>query len=344
MYEHKEADRIPFVDGPWATTVARWQQEGLPAGTDFRDYFDLDKVVLFKVDNSPQYDIQIVEDTPEYRTTTTPWGVTFRNFKQRTTTPETMANRINTPDSWLKAKARMIPTRDRISWDGLKRHYGNWCKEGYWKTLKLFFGFDVTHSQVVGTETLLIAMAEEPDWCVDMFNHFLDVNIKLLDMVLDEGYQFDSIFWCDDMGYKFNQFFSLKMYRELLKPVHQRAIEWAHGRGMKAYLHSCGNINPFVPDLIKIGLDALNPLEVKAGMDPVNLKNKYGKDLLFHGGINALLWDDYPAISEIIRETVPKMKANGGYIFGSDHSIPDSVSFEEFKQIVALVKEIGLYR
>jgi len=53
-----------------------------------------------------------------------------------------------------------------------------------------------------------------------MFNHFLDVNLTLLDMVWNEGYEFDCVTWPDDMGYKNNQFFSVKLYRELLKPVH----------------------------------------------------------------------------------------------------------------------------
>ena len=39
IYEHKEADRVPFVDGPWAGTVRRWRKEGMPANVDWRDYF-----------------------------------------------------------------------------------------------------------------------------------------------------------------------------------------------------------------------------------------------------------------------------------------------------------------
>ena len=50
-----------------------------------------------------------------------------------------------------------------------------------------------------------------------------------------------------------------------------------------------------MPELIEIGLDALNPLEVKAGMDPSALKKKYGDQLVLHGGINAVLWDDLDA-------------------------------------------------
>ena len=61
-----------------------------------------------------------------------------------------------------------------------------------------------------------MAMADDPEWCVDMFNHMLDMSIALLDMAWDEGYTFDAVRWPDDMGYKRNQFFSLAMYRNLL--------------------------------------------------------------------------------------------------------------------------------
>ena len=98
-----------------------------------------------------------------------------------------------------------------------------------------------------------------------------------------------------------------------------------------------------VEDLIEIGVDALNPLEVKAGMKPLLLKEKYGDKLVFHGGINAVLWDNKEAIIEEIRKYVPKMKENGGYIFSSDHSIPNSVSLENFEAIVAEVKRLGSY-
>ncbi len=162
-------------------------------------------------------------------------------------------------------------------------------------------------------------------------------------MIWDAGYEFDSIRWPDDMGYKGTQFFSLEMYRELVKPFHKRAIEWAHAKGIKAHLHSCGNINPFVPELIEIGLDCLNPLEVKAGMNPIHLKQTYGQDLVFNGGISATLWDCPEKIKTEIERVVPVMKKNGGYIFSSDHSIPSSVSIADFKQIISLAKKFGSY-
>ena len=98
-----------------------------------------------------------------------------------------------------------------------------------------------------------------------------------------------------------------------------------------------------VDDLVEIGIDCLNPLEVKAGMEPLTLKKKYGDKLTLHGGINAVLWDDREAIVGEIERTVPVLKENGGYIFSSDHSIPNSVSLENFTAILNEVKRMGRY-
>jgi len=343
MFEHKEADRVPIYDSPWEGTIRRWHREGMPEGVSYVDYFDLDKIAHISVDNSPRYEEKIIEETDRYKIYTTKWGATLKSWKLEDSTPEFIDFTITDPDKWAKAKERMVPSRDRINWDYLKKNYKRWREEGYWIQAGLWFGFDVSHSWVVGTERFLIALVEEPEWCVDMFNHFLNVNLALLDMVWDEGYTFDSVRWPDDMGYKHSQFFSVNMYKELLKPVHKRAVDWAHAKGIKAHLHSCGDINPFIPELIDIGIDCLNPLEVKAGMDPVKIKKKYGKDLVLHGGINAVLWDDIDAIEDEIKRVLPIMKESGGYIFSTDHSIPNTVSLENFRRIVQLVKELGSY-
>jgi uroporphyrinogen decarboxylase len=237
----------------------------------------------------------------------------------------------------------MTPDRDRIHWDDLKKNYPVWREKGCWIEAGFWFGFDVAHSWAVGTERLLIALAEDPEWCAEMFNHFLDVDIALFQMVWDAGYRFDAIRWPDDMGYKQNQFFSLRAWRELLKPAQKRAIEWAHAHGARAHLHSCGDVNPFVPELVEMGLDALNPLEVKAGMDPVALKAKFGGRLVLHGGINAVLWDKPDRIEAEMRRVVPILKRNGGYIFSSDHSVPSTVSLEDFRRITDLAKTLGAY-
>ncbi len=343
IYEHKEADRIPIIDSPWSSTIQRWHKEGMPHDTGFAEYFDLDKTAGIFVDVSPRYEVKTIEETDEYRIYTSQWGATQKEWKHANSTPEFLDFTITSPDKWLEAKERMTPTPDRIPWDYLEKNYKRFREEGYWIEAVFWFGFDVSHSWAVGTERFLFALIENPEWCVDMFNHYLDMCIALYDMIWEKGYKFDAITWPDDMGYKNTQFFSLNMYRELLKPVHKRAIQWAHSKGIKAHLHSCGDINPFVPELIEIGLDCLNPLEVKAGMNPIELKKKYGNDLAFHGGINAVLWNDIDALEEEMRKVIPVMKENGGYIFSTDHSVPSNVSLEDFRRVIELAKELGKY-
>ncbi len=342
MYQHREADRVPVLDSPWPETIERWVSEGMPT-SDYIAHFDLDRTVYISTDNSPQLPERVVEETDEYVIKTTPWGVTRRNFKHKTTTPENLAYAIQSPESWAKAKERMLPTDDRIPWDWLKKNYKTWREEGYWITGGLWFGFDITHSHMVGTEETLMAMIEEPEWVMDMFETELDLSLTLLERVWDAGYTFDEVHWYDDMGYKNTQFFSLAMYRELLKPFHQRAIDWAHAHGCVARLHSCGDIMPLVPELVSMGLDALNPLEVKAGMRPEELKRQFGDKLVFHGGFNVIEWDKPEIILPEIERLVPILKENGGYIFASDHSIPPHVSLEDFTRIIETVKRVGSY-
>lgn len=343
MFEHKEADRVPVIDSPWGATIERWHREGMPEDVDFVDFFGLDHIAHIGADTSPRYEEKVVEETDKYIVQTTKWGVTHKNWKHAASTPEYLGFTIVDRESWEAAEARIEPTRDRVDWDYLREHYPKWRERGDGILAGLWFGFDVTHAGMVGTERLLMALMTDPEWCKDMFSSQLDVNLALLDMVWDGGYEFDCMTWCDDLGYKNNTFFSVDKYREVLKPVQKRAVEWAHAKGIKAHLHSCGHVRPFIPDFIEIGVDALNPLEVKAGMDPVGLKQEFGDDLVLHGGINAVLWDDIDAIEAEMRVTVPALKENGGYIFSSDHSVPSSVSLQNFRRIVELAKELGSY-
>lgn len=342
-YAHKEADRVPITDTPWAGTIRRWQKEGMPLGADWQDYFGVDRVFTMWTDITPQYEVKILEETDRYIIHTTEWGATLKSFKAQDSTPEFLDYKVSTPEAWEEAKARMKPSPDRIDWKGIDARYKLAKEKGDYIEAHFWFGFDVTHSWMAGLENVLCGMYDYPDWIKDMFNTYLDMCIAQFDMIWDAGYHFDSITWPDDLGYKGTTFFSKNMYREFLKPVHKRAVDWAHNKGILAHLHSCGDVMSFVPEFVDIGVDGLNPLEIKAGMDPIQLKKEYGDVLTLHGGINAVLWDNKEAIISEINRLVPVLKENGGYIFSSDHSIPNSVSLENFRAIVEAVKAAGKF-
>ncbi len=342
-FRHEEADRVPILGSPWKTTLERWRGEGMPEDADFSEYFGIDKSTNIGVDISPRYEEKTIEETDEYIIQSSSWGTTFKNWKHASSTPHFMDHTIIDRKSWEEAKKRMAAAPGRIDWKHLDRNYKESRKKGWWINGAFWFGFDITHSKITGTERMLIMMAEDPGLVKDIFNTQLDHNIELFELVWDRGYRFDSIFWWDDMGYRNGTFFSVDMYRELLKPVHKRAVDWAHAKGIYAHLHSCGNINAFLPELVDIGLDALNPLEVKAGMDPAGIKKTYGDKLVLHGGLNAMLWTDIEKTEAEIRRLLPILKQGGGYIFQEDHSIPDSVSLEDFRRIIQIAKDLGKY-
>jgi uroporphyrinogen decarboxylase len=343
VYAHELPDRVPFRDYPWGDTVQRWRREGLPEDADWADYFGLDHFAGIKPDTSPQLPRKVLEETDDYVIHTTEWGATMKKYKHATSIEEPLEFTCTTPEAWEKIKPRITPTDDRIPWEKLKANYPRWREQGAWISGNGWFSFDVLHSRMIGTTTVLMSLVENPEWFTDVLHHVLEVNLTLLEKVWDAGYTFDELHWPDDLGYKLSQFMSLEMYREFIKPAHARCVEWAHARGIPAHLHSCGDVRPFVPEFVEIGIDALNPMEVKAGMNPPAIKQEFGDRLVLHGGINAVLWDHPEQIEQQMREFLPVLKEGGGYIFASDHSIPNSVSFADFTWIVELYRELGSY-
>ena len=118
----------------------------------------------------------------------------------------------------------------------------------------------------------------------------------------------------------------------------------AHENGLPVIYHGCGNVEKIFEDYIEIGVDAYNPLEVKAGMDVLELRKQYGHKMGFCGGSDIQVWEtgDQDAIR---KEVLHKLNAakGGGMIFQSDHSVSSSVSGHTYDYIVKLVREYGQY-
>jgi uroporphyrinogen decarboxylase len=312
VMSHREPDRVPMHDGPWGSTVARWHREGLPEGVSPARFFGWDHFAGFGNDNSPRYPVERIEETEQWVITTTAWGATMKNWKDHGGVPEFLDFKIKDRDSWAEAKARMQPSEDRVDWKLLQESYPRWEAEGAWIVGHGWFGYDVFASWNVGTERMLMALLDDPEWCRDMIDTALDLNLALLSMAWDRGYRIHEVRWADDMGYRNGLFFSIDTYRSVVKPAQKRLIDWCHDRGVYAHLHSCGNIMALIPGLVEIGLDALNPLEQKAGMDVFELKRKWGDRLTLEGGIDVRNMTDGKKIEEEIRAKFQALKPGDG--------------------------------
>ena len=156
----------------------------------------------------------------------------------------------------------------------------------------------------------------------------------------------DGIWIYEDMGFKNKPFMSPQMYKDLVWPGHKKTIDYAHDHGLPVIMHSCGYVEPFIPSLIEAGLDCLQAMEVKAGMDLLKLKKLYGKEIALCGGldIRVLESNNLSLIGEYLDEMLPVAMENGGYILHTDHSIPETVEYETYKYFLEKAMKIGMYK
>jgi len=341
--EHRETDRVAITESIWGSTVARWRQEGLPQDESPQSYFGLE-LAGTPVDLSFQLEPRSIEETDRYVIRATEYGRVQKSWKGRASTPQLLDFPVKTRQDWEAYRSHLQWNDSRVKWDEALEANRMARAEGHF----IQFGGRVGYQAVTTfapCETIWIAMIDDPEWITDMITTVTDLTVVAFEEMLGRGFEFDGVMCSDDLGYRNGTFFSTDMFRRFVMPVHQRYCDLAHARGLKAQLHSCGNVMAFVPSIIECGYDALNPLEVKAGMDLIQMKKDFGEQLCLVGGIDILAMShpDPSVIEEEIRTKVTTAKKGGGYIFHSDHSIPDSVSFEQYRRVVDLALKYGAY-
>jgi uroporphyrinogen decarboxylase len=344
--EHRvPEERIGFHDQYWEATVNRWHQEGLPEGVGPNEFFDTD-VRMVGSDNSFRLPTETVEETDEYILDRDSWGILKRNWRDHRSTPELLDFAIKERAQWDELKQRLEPDAQRLAVAEQRPAYERGRREGKFIAWSSIPGYEATWRKL-GVELLLEAMLTDPEWIVEMYQYDTELQMANLKGLLQAGFRFDGAWFWDDLGYRNGLLFSPRVYRQQLKPCHQKLFDLCHENDMPVILHSCGNVKEIIPDLIEIGLDCLQPLEVKAGMDVLELKAQYGDRLTLMGNIDARVisgegYDD-GALEREIATKVGQAKVGGGYIYHSDHSIPNTVSFERYQQVMALVRQYGAY-
>lgn len=342
-FEHREADRVPMWESFWPSTMERWKSEGLAEGTDLNQRFGLDPANHTGIDWTAQFPTEVVEETDEYIIVRTANGTLSKDFKHHATTPHWSDYPLRDRATWEELKPRMQWNESRINLPAAKTRY-----EETRDLLQVYFpaccGFE-KFKYIMGPEGILIAMAEDPEWALEMFMSTAELCINGLEYLLANGFEFDAAFITEDMGFKGRGFFSPRAYREMIMPAQKRFADFCHARGMKFMLHTCGMNMELVPLYIEAGVDILNPLEVKAGMDMLKLKKDFGEVLTLWGGIDVrAISNPEPAVLEAeIRDKVTFAKQGGGYVFSSDHSIPEDVSIDRYDYMVDLGRKYGSF-
>jgi uroporphyrinogen decarboxylase len=200
-------------------------------------------------------------------------------------------------------------------------------------------------SPLCGHEHLLMGMALDPEWVAEMADLYAAVTVRLLEILFGREGLPDGLWVWDDLGFKNRPFMSPAMYRALVFPAHKKLFDFAHGRGLPVVLHCDGYVEPLIPALIEAGINCLQPLEVKAGMDLLRLKQRFGERIALIGGMDAraLESNDRQIVEAELLGKLPGVMAGSGYVLQVDHSVSPLVEYETYKFFVERGLEIGTY-
>lgn len=341
--QHKEADRIPVQDSLWGTTVARWRGEGMPDDKPPQVQFGWE-MAGFGGDETLRLPAERIEETDQYVVAKGADGAVVKNWKGRVSTPEMIDFTIRTRADWEAVRSRMTWDDTRVDWAGQRKAYEDAQRLGLFTFASFYTGFTRT-CDMCGTDTVLMGMADDPGWVQDMLMTRAQLCLRIAEEMMARGFDFDAAWIWDDLGFKQRSFFSADMYRELVMPAHRLICDAFKARGKFTILHSCGYVGELAPLIIETGFDCLQPIEVKAGNDVLDFKRRYGDRLTFMGGIDvrAMADPDPDIVEREIADKIPILKQGGGYIYHSDHSIPDNVSLQQYRRVLDLVARYGRY-
>ena len=190
---------------------------------------------------------------------------------------------------------------------------------------------------------MLTGMAVDPDWVRDMVSVYARLTVDLMEILFAEEGPPDGVWFYEDMGFKGRPFMSPDMYREIIQPGHRLTIDHAKSRGLPVIMHSCGYVEPLVPGMIEAGIDCLQVIEVKAGMDLLKLHREFGGRLSLMGGmdVRTLYSNDRSVVERELASKIPEVKQGHGYVLHSDHSIPNQVAYETYKFFIERGLELG---
>ncbi|MBI4220130.1 MAG: hypothetical protein HY682_08320 [Chloroflexi bacterium] len=158
-----------------------------------------------------------------------------------------------------------------------------------------------------------------------------DVICDIAALALNEvGDIIEGVSFGDDMGIQTQSFMSRDLYRQMVKPHHARFVEKLRNRThAKVIMHSDGAIYDLLPDLIDCGVQVINPVQVNAeGMNPDRLKQEFGRDLCFWGGVDTqkvLPYGSARDVADEVRRRLGDLGQGGGYVLASVHCIQAEV-------------------
>jgi len=276
--QFQKVDRIPnFEFGYWDETLPLWREQGMPdwvtTEAQAYDYFGIENwaVAPISVGLNPPFEEQVVEETEDYII-----GINSERVKYQTqksgvrTIPHYIDFGLKNRDDWALFKERLQPDPERrypANWDELAKQYN---RRDY--PLAVPVGSMIgTPRNWIGFENLAYMCYDDPE----LLDEIVETLCVVVEQTLPRALQ--------DVEFDFGA------GRRFVLPRYRRIADLLGKHGVHLIWTDCdGNLTPIVDILLEGGYNVLFPVEVNAGTDPVALRDKWGTQLLFHGGVDKM--------------------------------------------------------
>ena len=338
VFKYEPVDRVPDVEfGYWKETLRRWHKEGLPEWVDNNYkadiYFGFEAWYWYKVPIKipfKSYEYKVLREDERTMIVRDGNGVIQMVFKEGkgVSIPKYIDFPVKDWETWEEYKSRY--DLDGIeypeNWEQLKEEYE---ERDYPLGIDAggFFGWARSFT---GLERLCRLFYTEPELVKDMFEFRTKMILKAIEKAVKEV-KLDYAHWWEDMCYKSGPLISPRLFKEFMVPCYKKITEFLRSHGVWLNIvDSDGNIDLLVPLWLEAGINCFFPCEIVAGSDPIYLREKYGKEALFMGGIDKrTLIVGGKAIDRELERIKPLVE-EGGYIPHVDHRVPADVSYSNY--------------
>ena len=242
--------------------------------------------------------------------------------------------------------------KDKKRLDGLKKEIINYYNKGYF----IFFnsiggGFLEISTWLRGFENFYCDLISNSKFACKLMDKLLEIEMSFWDLVLSElGNYINMVYTANDLGSQNNLLISPSAYRKYIKPRQKKLNSLIKEKKPDIFIfyHSCGSIYEIIPDLIEVGVDALNPIQVSAAnMDTKRLKKEFGKDITFWGGgidtQRVLSFGTPHDVKEEVRKRIDDFAPGGGFVFATVHNIQAEVPPQNIMAMWDALQEYGKY-
>ena len=197
---------------------------------------------------------------------------------------------------------------------------------------KYFIGCDVSPClfemicRLQGMENAILDLVDNHENINELLKRSAEFAIDLSEKACTR-FELDWLWTGDDVGGHLAMIMSPQCWRDMIRPYLEKIFKVGKSKGLCVAYHSCGAIRPIIPDLIEMGLDVLNPIQCNCpGMDPIELKQDFGKRLSFMGGVDTMNLLPNGTVDDVRRETAKLIEGmttdGGGFILAASHTVP----------------------